>query len=157
MNTSSPGQSLGFLVSDLARLMRRDFDQRVAGLGLTQAQWRALAQLTRAEGCRQADLAAVMEIAPITLARFVDRLEEAGLVERRRHPADRRAVQLYLTAKGRRTVEKMRVIASQTYDHALQGIPAAERKRLAGLLQRMRDNLSGPGEAGATEGDRHGR
>lgn len=153
MNKSAPGPSLGFLVSDLARLIRRDFDARVAGLGLTQAQWRTLAQLTRAEGCRQADLAAVMEIAPITLARFVDRLEASGLVERRRHPTDRRAVQLYCTAKGRRTVKRMREIATDTYERALQGMKDPERERLLRLLLRMRDNLSDPAAPAGRPGE----
>jgi MarR family transcriptional regulator for hemolysin len=142
MNTQSADQSLGFLVGDVSRLIRRDFTQRIAGLGLTQAQWRALAQLARSEGCRQADLAALMEIAPITLARFVDKLEQSGLVERRRHPTDRRAVQLYCTPRGRRLIDKMRVISSGTFDRALQGIPAPDRERLIGILARMRDNLS---------------
>jgi DNA-binding MarR family transcriptional regulator len=142
MTTLPAEQSLGFLISDLSRLMRRDFDQRVAGLGLTQAQWRTLARLARAEGCRQADLAAQLEIAPITLARFVDRLEASGLVERRRHPTDRRAVQLYCTAAGRRIVRKMRGIATRTYDRALEGVPHADRERLMRILASMRDNLA---------------
>jgi MarR family transcriptional regulator for hemolysin len=147
MNTRPSDPSLGLLVSDVARLIRRDFDQRVAGLGLTQAQWRALAQLARCEGCRQTDLAALMEIAPITLARFIDKLEQSGLVERRRHPTDRRAVQLFCTARGNRLIEKMRGIASETYDRALQGVSSADRKRLIGMLARMRDNLSEPAAA----------
>jgi MarR family transcriptional regulator for hemolysin len=147
MNTRPSDQSLGLLVSDVARLIRRDFDQRVTGLGLTQAQWRALAQLARCEGCRQTDLAALMEIAPITLARFIDRLEQSGLVERRRHPTDRRAVQLFCTARGNRLIEKMRGIASETYDRALQGVSSADRKRLIAMLARMRDNLSEPAAA----------
>ena len=52
---SDPG--LGFLLGDVARLMRRNFDRRVRPLGLTQAQWRALAQLSRSEGTNQASLA----------------------------------------------------------------------------------------------------
>lgn len=144
MNTGTPDQSLGILVADLSRLMRRDFDERVTGLGLTQAQWRALAHLARAEGCRQADLAATLEVAPITLARFIDRLERSGLVERRRHPTDRRAVQLYLTTSGRRLIGKMRSIAACTFERALHGVVPADRDRLMRILARMRDNLSDP-------------
>lgn len=142
MNTKLPDPSLGFLINDVARLMRRDFNQRVAGLGLTQAQWRAMVNLARDEGCRQTDLAAVMEIAPITLARLVDRLQESGLVERRQHPADRRAVQLYYTPKGRRLQEKLRDIARRTYDRALGGVAAADRDQLLRTLHEIRDNLA---------------
>jgi MarR family transcriptional regulator for hemolysin len=142
MGTETAFDSLGPLVGDLSRLIRRDFHGRVAGLGLTQAQWRTLARLSRNEGCRQIDLAGVLEIAPITLARLVDHLEGAGLVERRKHPSDRRAVQLYTTARGRRVVQKMRSIAAGTYDRALAGVKPADRDLLIRLLARMRDNLS---------------
>jgi DNA-binding MarR family transcriptional regulator len=159
MSIQPPGQSLGFLVSDLARLMRRDFDQRVAGMGLTQAQWRTLAHLGRNEGCRQADLAAVLEIAPITLARLVDRLEESGLAERRRHPTDRRAVQLYCTRAGKRLIARMRAIASETYERALGGVASGDRERLTRILVCMRDNLAEPAVApGPTRaGNKNGR
>ena len=153
MNTRPADESLGLLVSDVARLLRRDFDQRVAGLGLTQAQWRALAQLARCEGCRQTDLAALMEIAPITLARFIDKLEQSGLVERRRHPTDRRAVQLFCTPRGNRVIGKMRDIASGTYERALQGVPRSDRERLVAILSRMRDSLSEPAASSARPGE----
>lgn len=154
MKSSRKEQSLGLLVGDIARLLRRDFDQRVAGLGLTQAQWRTLARLASVEGCRQTDLASLTEIAPISLARLVDRLEQSGLVERRRHPADRRAVQLYCTPAGRRLVRRMRRIATGTYDRALRGVAPADRERLVRMLARMRDNLAAPATAEEPDGGR---
>src|SRR3546814_7154100 len=92
-----PDQSIGFLLSDVARLLRRNFTRRAQYLGLSQAQWQALAHLARREGVNQATLAESLEIQPVTLARLVDRLQEKGLVERRPDPADRRAFCLYLT------------------------------------------------------------
>ncbi len=91
-------RTLGFLVSDIARLLRRNMDRRLQSLGLTQAQWRAIVHLSRSEGMTQAMLAESLEIQPITLTRLIDRMESAGWVERRTHPLDRRAVQLYLDA-----------------------------------------------------------
>jgi membrane fusion protein (multidrug efflux system) len=90
---------LGFLIHDLARLLRRTFDRRLQDLGLTQVQWRAIAHLSRSEGMTQSALADSLEVQPITLARLVDRMELAGWIERRSHPLDRRATQLYLTDK----------------------------------------------------------
>src|SRR5687767_13222468 len=92
-------RSLGFLVADVARLLRRSMDRRLQALGLTQAQWRAIIHLSRNEGMTQATLAESLEIQPITLTRLIDRMESAGWVERRMHPLDRRAVQLYLTSQ----------------------------------------------------------
>ena len=81
--------SIGFLISDVSRLLRRRFDERARLIGVTRPQWRALTALSRQEGMQQGALAELLEVEPITLCRMVDRLEEAGLVERRRDPADR--------------------------------------------------------------------
>ena len=88
--------TLGFLLHDVARLLRKRFEQRARDLGLTRSQWQTLAYLNRNEGIHQSGLADILEIEPITLVRILDRLEERGLVERRRHPTDRRIWLLYL-------------------------------------------------------------
>src|SRR5207302_9486649 len=85
--------SFGFLLHDIARLMRKRFDQRARNLNLTRAQWQVVAHLARHEGINQAGLAEIIEIEPITLGRLIDRMEEAGWVERRPNPSDRRAPQ----------------------------------------------------------------
>src|ERR1700722_9689780 len=101
MTNSELDTSFGFLLHDIARLMRKRFDQRARSLGLTRAQWQVLAHLARHEGINQAGLAEILEIEAITVGRLVDRMEEAGWVERRAHPSDRRARLLYMTAKAR--------------------------------------------------------
>jgi DNA-binding MarR family transcriptional regulator len=133
--------SLGFLVHDIARLIRADFAARPESRQITQTQWRTLAYLARMEGCRQNELAAVLEVRPITLGRLLDRLEGAGLVERRPDPLDRRAVRLHLTARARARVERLRAVAGITYERALRGLSGAERARLLELLARVRTNL----------------
>ena len=108
MTAKQPAPSnLGLLVSDIARMLRRNMDRRLLPLGLTQAQWRAIARLARSEGMTQAELAESLEIQPITVTRLVDRMEKAGWVERRTHPLDRRAVQLYLTHRSQPILEEM--------------------------------------------------
>ena len=89
----------GALMIEVTRLIRSEFNRRVQPLGLTQAQWRALAKLSREGDLRQSQLADELEIKPMTVTRLVDRLEEAGLVERRTDPRDRRAQRLHLTEK----------------------------------------------------------
>ena len=91
-------RNLGFLLHDVARLMRRRFEQNARELGLTRSQGQVLAHLARNEGIQQGSLAELLEIEPITLTRIVDRLEEAGLVERLLHHKDRRVRLLRLTA-----------------------------------------------------------
>ena len=88
--------SLGFLLADASRLYRRAFQRRLEGSSITLAQARALVHVARHEGVRQVDLADLLELQPMTLARLIDQLAAAGLVERRADPADRRAYRVFL-------------------------------------------------------------
>ena len=135
-------QSIGFLISDTARLMRRRFDQRARHLGLTRAQWQVLAHLQRNEGINQIGLADLLDIEAITLCRTIDRMEEGGWVERRPDPNDRRARLLFLTERARPFIAGMRVIAEEIYAEALSGLPADTRQTLTEILTAMRTNLS---------------
>jgi DNA-binding MarR family transcriptional regulator len=138
----TPLQLFGFVLHDVARLLRKTLDGYARDLKLTQAQWRTLTHLSRMQGCRQADLADTLEVRPITLARLIDKLERAVLVERRRHPTDRRAVQLYLTDSGEVVLKKLMSMAEVISEHAMTGLNESERKRLLTSLMAMRDNLT---------------
>ena len=122
MTTYNPDRSLGFLLYDAARLMRRDFDRRARSLGLTRAQWSVLAHLVRKEGSRQAAIADTLEIEPITLVRQLDRLEAAGWVERRPDPSDRRARLLYLTDKAHPVLDQLYALGAETRAIALADV-----------------------------------
>jgi len=74
------GQTFGFLVSDIARLLREQFNSTAESLGLTLAQCRVLARLAANEGIRQSELASLLEVQPITLLRQIDHLEAMVLI-----------------------------------------------------------------------------
>jgi MarR family transcriptional regulator, transcriptional regulator for hemolysin len=131
----------GFLIHDLARLLRRNLDRRLQDLGLTQTQWRAIAHLSRSEGMTQSALADSLDVQPITLARLVDRMENAGWVERRSHPLDRRAVQLYLTDRCQPILAELHTRAGATLDEAVAGLGAGQQRQLIESLQRIKKNL----------------
>lgn len=133
--------SLGFLISDISRLMRRRFDERARQVGATRAQWRTLVTLSRNEGINQGALADLLEVEPITLCRMIDRLEESGLVERRRDPADRRAWQLFLTDRSTPMLADLKHMADDLIEQVLSGIDEPERVALRGALDQMRANL----------------
>ncbi|MFL9842607.1 MarR family transcriptional regulator [Sphingomonas sp. ST-64] len=139
-------EPLGFLVADLARLLRRDFDLRARQIGVTNAQWRMLKTLSRNEGSNQGMLAELLEVEPITMARMIDRLEEAGLVERRRDPADRRAWRIHLTEAAQPLIGKLRDIADELVEDALAGISEADRAQMRRTLDRVRANLITPND-----------
>ncbi|MEY4891099.1 MAG: hypothetical protein RIQ75_2229 [Pseudomonadota bacterium] len=130
------------MVADVSHLMRRAFDERARSSGLSRPQWRVLTMLRRHEGINQGGLAELVEVEPITLCRMVDRLQEAGLVERRADPADRRAWRLHLTDKARALLEEMRPMAFSLFDDAMTGLDPAERSDLFRMLERIRTNLS---------------
>lgn len=134
-------RSLGFLLADVSRLVRRRFDQRASGLGLTRAQWRVLAQLRRREGINQTALAEILEIEPITLGRHIDRLVEKGFVERRADPADRRAWRLHLRSEVQPVLNRLREMSGATSREALAGIAEADRDRLIELLIIIKGNM----------------
>ena len=154
-------RTLGFLVADIARLLRRNIDRRLQSLELTQAQWRAIVHLSRNEGITQAALAESLEIQPITLTRLVDRMESAGWVERRTHPLDRRAVQLYLTPKSQPILEEMHARAAETLNEATRGIAPRAQRQLVATLEQIKHNLvAAEATAASTNGagtSRHGR
>jgi MarR family transcriptional regulator, transcriptional regulator for hemolysin len=137
--------TLGFLLHDVARLLRKRFEQRARGLGLTRSQWQTLANLNRCEGIHQSRLAEILEIEPITLVRILDRLEERGLIERRAHPTDRRVRLLYLREAARPLIAAMQRIGDATRGEALAGLPEADRDELMRMLAAMKANLSDAG------------
>jgi MarR family transcriptional regulator, transcriptional regulator for hemolysin len=137
-----PERSFGFLLHDIARLMRKKFDQRARSLNLSRAQWQLLVHLSRHEGINQSGLAEILEIENITVGRLVDRMEEAGWVERRPDPSDRRARLLYTTEKVAPVMERMRELAEATRNEALAGLAPAQRDALIDTLIQIRGNLS---------------
>jgi DNA-binding MarR family transcriptional regulator len=137
-----PEQSIGFLLADVSRLLRRDFDRRVRALALTQAQWRAIAHLAREEGIKQAVLADRLEVKPITLARLIDRMEAAGWVTRRPDPDDRRAALLYLTDKVQPILDEMLAHGDAAVSDLMIGVSRSSRDELVSALLRMKQTLA---------------
>ena len=134
-------RSVGFLISDTARLTRTVFDRRVRRLGLTRAQWLVLARLHRRPGASQSDLAEMMEVEKASAGRMIDRLERKGWVERRADPADRRINRLYLTPDAERVRQRMWAVAEQTVDDALCDLSAEQAEQLAELLLTVKARL----------------
>jgi len=135
------------LVADSSRFFRRRFDARARTLGVSRAQWQVMFALSRNVGINQAGLAEALDVETITVGRMVDRLEEAGFVERRADPADRRAWRLHLTDRAHPVLEELRAMGEIVMAEALAGISADEQAQLAALLTRLRANLSGRADA----------
>lgn len=134
--------SLAILVTDSARLLRRRFDVRARSIGVSRPQWQVLFVLSRSEGINQAGLAEALDVETITVGRMVDRLADAGLVERRADPADRRAWRLHLTDRAHPILAELRIVADQVMAEAMASIAEAEQQALATTLAQVRANLA---------------
>lgn len=133
--------TLGFLLHEVARLLRKRFEQNARGSGLTRSQWQVLAYLAQNEGINQSGLADLLEIEPITLGRILDKLQVLGLVERRPHPSDRRVWLLHLTPTARSRLPLLRRLGDVTRGEALTGVSEADTERLLETLQALKTNL----------------
>ncbi len=134
--------SIGFLVHEVARLIRRRFEEEASAHGFTLPQWRALAEIYRSEGIAQVSLAAALDVDQMTVSGIVSRLEKRGLIDRYPDPNDSRAKLARLTPAGRALIANAKNVGRALYEHALDGLSTADRDTMAAQLRLIRDNLN---------------
>jgi MarR family transcriptional regulator, transcriptional regulator for hemolysin len=130
-----------FALFEVQRMLRLYADKQARRYGLTRAQWAVLAKLERTEGLKQTEIADLMEMQPITLTRLIDKLCEAGLIERRSDDTDRRVNRLYLTKAARPLMAKLAVLRGEITQTALAGLSNADTHRLVDELESIKDNV----------------
>jgi DNA-binding MarR family transcriptional regulator len=135
-------ENLPFEIAETAHAMRRAFDRKAATLGVTRAQWKVLFRLSRSPRLRQVELADLLDVEPITLSRILDRLAEAGLVERRPDPTDRRAWRLHVTDKAEPLIAKLRKLGDTLIAEAFDGLAEADLARIQASMATIRENLA---------------
>src|SRR5678816_1414678 len=132
-------ETLPFEIGETAHALRKAFDRRAAGMGVTRAQWKVMFRLERQPNLRQIELADLLDVEPITLSRIIDRLQEAGLVERQADPADRRAWRLHVTEKAKPVAAKLRAIANEMSAEAFAGIKQEDIETTRRVLAQARE------------------
>ena len=126
----------------LARLIRTEADKRARAHGMTRAQWTILVNLEAQPGLLQKELAEILEVEPITVARLVDRLEARGMVERRGDPTDRRCWRLHLTDASRPLMSEIDAQLTELASITLAGLDEDKIKRLQSALAGMREAIA---------------
>ena len=122
----------------LTKRLRRAQAERLAPLGLTPAQERALRLITRGdEPLRMTELADRLGIVPRSLTTVVDALEEAGLVRREIDPRNRRAILLRLTDQGAAVRDGLREARRRAAEDLFAPLSPSERETLASILTRL--------------------
>lgn len=134
-------RELAFTLNDVARLLRTIADQKAAEFGMSRAKWAVLARLDRFEGLKQAELADMLDLQPITLTRLLDGLCDNGLIERRPDPDDRRAKRLFLTPAARPLLERLSILGGEIMDAALAGLDESRVATLLADLSIIKENL----------------
>jgi len=134
-------REFAFLVSDVARLMRTLTDQKAREFGATRAQWAVLVRLERSQGLSQNDLAALLDVQPITLGRLIDKLCRDGLVERRPDPADRRINRLHLTPAAYPVLKDLQELGADMMGSVLEGVPLAAIEQIVEQLAVIKHNI----------------
>jgi DNA-binding MarR family transcriptional regulator len=133
-----------FLLSQLGFHVAQTFAARLAPLGIAPNHFGLLMHLARGEGQSQQQLADALGIHRKVMVGLLDELEQRGLVERRRHPGDRRAHAIHLTDAARTLLPRARGIADQHEDEILAVLDEAERAQLLSVLQRLAEHTGNP-------------
>jgi len=133
--------SISWLLADASRLIRKLADRRLGTIGVTRAQWQALGNLRRLGPMTQAALAEVMEVETATIARLTDRLEAAGLIERKAEAHDRRVKLVTMTDKAAALMDEMGVIGQKLRDDMLVDLSPSELEALIGTLTTIKSRL----------------
>lgn len=131
----------GYIIADVARLLRTVCDRRVRKLGLTRAQWLAVTRLHRRPGLSQSEVADLLEVEKATACRLLDRLEAKKWIERRPDRKDRRVKRIFLTPRANRVYASIWPIAESTVDDALGDLSTAERRQLLEMMLRVKSKL----------------
>ncbi|HWX82209.1 MAG TPA: MarR family transcriptional regulator [Xanthobacteraceae bacterium] len=134
-------REFGFILNDVARLLRTYADYKAAQFGITRAQWAVLVRLERSEGLNQTELADVLDLQPITLTRLLDKLSDSGLIERRPDPGDRRAKRLFLTPAARPLLKRLAELGEETMTSTLAGIDPESIEKMVSQLALVKENL----------------
>ncbi|MDA0237689.1 MAG: MarR family transcriptional regulator [Proteobacteria bacterium] len=135
-------RNFGFMVHDVARLLRQAFDRRMKTLGLTRSQWWVLTHLYRNDGVTQSELAQILEIDKPSLGRLLDRMEASGWVTREEDLQDRRAKRVLLTQEVGPAMKAMRAAAADLREEALTGISKSEQEQFVDTLLQLKLNLA---------------
>src|SRR5215469_5376427 len=138
VETLEPGKSIGFLVKRCGVLMTQIAERQFETTSISFTQWIALMRLAWQAGHMSAtQLSKELGYDMGALTRLVDELERRGLVRRERSQRDRRAVEIAVTAAGRRQADSAKPVVVKLLNQLMEQYSDAEIATLIDLMQRM--------------------
>lgn len=140
------GRDIGLRLSVVARLMRQDFDRRIASLGVTRSQWTMIVVVARQPGATQRQIAEILEMSEASAGRLIDRLCADGYLVRAERDDDRRARSVTITEKTQPLLECLADIGGASQKHVFRNFSDEELEQFGHLLDKLYANLqTGPG------------
>jgi MarR family transcriptional regulator, transcriptional regulator for hemolysin len=136
-------KNVGYLLKDVSRRYVARFERHAAEVSLTLMQCKVLLHLSKNEGASQVRLCELTDVEPMMMVRILDRMEADKLLERRPHPADRRARRLYLTRKAAPILDEIDRISEVTRNEIFAGVSKADREAFLKVLQHAHENACG--------------
>jgi DNA-binding MarR family transcriptional regulator len=133
-------RNLGFVISDLQRLITTAMDKELKTLGLTRAQLRIILHLSREDGLTQVRIAEDLQMGKVAVGGLLDRLQDKVLIQRKPHPTDRRATHIFLTPSAEALYKPIVKSGRYVMDKMLAGISAQKQKELIDLLLTVKQN-----------------
>ncbi|SFG27107.1 transcriptional regulator, MarR family [Novosphingobium sp. CF614] len=137
----SPKRHVGLRMTVIARLLRNNFDRKVAVLNVTRSQWAMIATVARHPGSTQRTIAEYLEMSEASAGRLIDRLCADGLLERRDRRDDRRARAVYPTEQARPLLVRLGAIANESEQRMFNGFSDEEIEQMRGFMDRIYDNV----------------
>jgi DNA-binding MarR family transcriptional regulator len=137
----------GSLLNQVGRELATAVDRQLAPAGITAQQAALLLHASRGQRT-PSQLMTLLGTDTAGMTKLLDRLQDKGLIERRRHPTDRRAVLIALTDEGQALLPRVRPAFGRVTSQLLDGFTAEEIVQLTGMLERMLGNLRAPVDPG---------
>ncbi len=137
-----PGDCIFFQLAKASQLGSRFLNQKVAEMNITPVQAMVLGFLNEEDGITASELGKRTELDSATMTGIVDRLEAAGLVERRGHPADRRSIEIHLTERGRTLADGAVRLIVEANKEFLNILTEREREELRATIRKLRDRAN---------------
>jgi DNA-binding MarR family transcriptional regulator len=141
-NIPHADESIGFLVWDAKRVLTQVFSARIARHGLSYGLWPFMRALWAENGLTQRELSERVHMKGPTTVAAINRLERKGMVKRVRSKTDARKINVYLTDKGRKVLDKVAPEIDQVHRQALAKVSPKEQEAFRSVLRRFRANLT---------------
>jgi Transcriptional regulators len=142
MCDESPERKVGVRMTVIARLLRNNFDRKMAALNVTRSQWAMIAVVARHPGSTQRTIAEHLEMSEASAGRLIDRLCADGLLERRDRRDDRRARAVYLTEQASPLLSKLGEIAEASEQRMFKNFSEEEILQMLNFIDRIYENVS---------------